>query len=170
MHWKEWFDQLTPGEQLNHYFRRCNQLYKRIIDKNLAGAEIYASQHRILRLLDHKSMMSQKEIAEVMEVSTATVAVTLKKMEKSGYVEKSMDAEDNRFNKIKITDQGRKMLHQGFDIMNRIDRDTALGFTEEELKQFTSLMERFYNRLNEMVDVDYTKETKEQKERRQEGS
>lgn len=156
--WKEWFDRLTPGEQLSHYFRRCNHLHRRIVDKNMAKAEIYASQHRILGLLDHKPLMSQKEIADVMEVSTATVAVTLKKMEKSGYVEKIMDADDNRFNKIKVTDKGKQMLNLGFDIMGRIDRDSVKNFSEEELKLFGDLMIRYYERLNEMADVDYTEE------------
>ena len=156
MRWKDWFDKLTLGEQLNHYFRRCNHLHKRIVDKNMVKAEVYASQHRIFTLLDHKPMMSQKEIATVMEVSTATVAVTLKKMEKSGYVEKIMDDEDNRFNKIKVTERGKEMMRQGFEIMERIDQATVQGFTEEELKQFTGFMERYYKRLEEMVEVDYT--------------
>ncbi len=156
MRWKDWFDKLTPGEQLNHYFRRCDHLHKRIVDKNMVKAEVYASQHRILTLLDHKPMMSQKEIASVMEVSTATIAVTLKKMEKSGYVEKIMDDEDNRFNKIKVTERGKEMMCQGFEIMERIDRDTVQGFTEEELKQFTGFMERYYRRLEEMSEIDYS--------------
>ena len=116
----------------------------------MVKAEVYASQHRILTLLDHKPMMSQKEIATVMEVSTATVAVTLKD------VEKIMDDEDNRFNKIKVTERGKEMMRQGFEIMERIDQATVQGFTEEELKQFTGFMERYYKRLEEMVEVDYT--------------
>jgi len=156
--WEEWFKKLTPGEQLNHYFRRCNHLHRCIVDKNMTKAEIYASQHRILGILDHKPLMSQKEIASVMEVSTATIAVTLKKMEKSGFIEKIMDVDDNRFNKIKMTEKGKHMLCQGFDIMHRIDFDLVKNFTEEELCQFTSLMKSYYERLVEMAEVDYTQE------------
>ena len=67
-----------------------------------------------------------------------------------------MDDEDNRFNKIKVTERGKEMMRQGFEIMERIDQATVQGFTEEELKQFTGFMERYYKRLEEMVEVDYT--------------
>ena len=162
MSFKEWFDQLTPGQKLNHYFRRCDHLHKSIVDKTMVQAEIYAAQHRILGILNHKPEMSQKEIADVMEVSTATVAVTLKKMEKSGYVVKKMDDTDNRINKIKLTEKGTQLLYQGFDIMNRIDQDTVRDFTEEELALFASFMERYLRRLNEMAEIDYAAEAKVQ--------
>lgn len=155
--WRTWFDKLSPGEQLSHYFHWCNGIRRRIVDRNLSEAEAYATQHRMLVLLEHKPMMSQKELAQVMEVSTASVAVTLKKMEKSGYIERQMDADDNRFNKISVTEKGREMLQRGFDIMVRIDQAAVEGFNEEELKTFLSLMNRYHSRLNEMKDVNYTK-------------
>lgn len=154
--WADWFERLTPGEKMSHRFRRCNQLHKKLVDKNMVKAEIYAAQHRILGLLNHKPMMSQKEIAQVMEVSTATIAVTLKKMEKSGYVEKIMDAEDNRFNKIRVTDKGKEMLGLGFDIMGRIDRESVKCLSEEEVVLLNGLLQRYYGRLSEMLEEDYT--------------
>lgn len=167
MSFKDWFDQLSPGQQLNHYFRRCDHLHKRIVDKTMVRAEIYAAQHRILSILDHRPEMSQKEIADVMEVSTATVAVTLKKLEKNGYVVKKMDAADNRINKIFLTEKGKRLVHQGFDIMNQIDLDSVKGFSEEELKLFVSFMKRYLNRLDEMMEIDYTKEIQKNQQENQ---
>lgn len=165
MSFKDWFSQLSPGEQLNHYFRRCNLQHSRIVDRNLVQAEIYGAQHRVLAMLNFKPMMSQKEIAGAMEVSTATIAVTLKKMEKNGYVERIMDDEDNRFNKVRVTEKGRCLMEQGFDIMDRIDRDTIKGFTEEELKQFNGFLERYLANLNEMAETDYAGMVTEEKKK-----
>ena len=88
-----------------------------------------------------------------------------KKMEKNGYVERITDDADNRFNKVRVTEKGRHLMNQGFDIMVRIDQDTVKGFTEEELKQFSGFMERYLANLNEMAETDYAGLVMEEKKK-----
>ncbi|HCS74075.1 MAG TPA: MarR family transcriptional regulator, partial [Clostridiales bacterium] len=42
---------------------------------------VYQAQHRLLMAISRKPYSSQKKLAEAMQVSTATVAVSLKKLE-----------------------------------------------------------------------------------------
>jgi len=92
----------------------------------MARADISATQHRILAMLNHhKEAMSQKEIAKIMGVTTSTMATTLKKMEADGLVERSMDEQDNRINNIRSTAKGKKVMEYGFSIMEAIDKARA---------------------------------------------
>ena len=43
------------------------------------------------------SNASQKELAEYLNVTAATVAVSVKKLEKGGYITRIVDQEDNRY-------------------------------------------------------------------------
>ena len=64
---------------------------------------------------------SQNDIARQMDISAATVAVALKKLESGGYISKEVDEEDNRLNKITITEKGNKVVEQSKQIFEMIE-------------------------------------------------
>ena len=45
-------------------------------------------------------------------VSGATMAVSLKKLEKGGYINRLVDQHDNRCNQICITEKGREVVEE----------------------------------------------------------
>lgn len=85
-----------------------------------------------------------------MDVSTATVAVSLKKLQKGGYIDKIVDQEDNRLNKIVITDKGNKVVDQSKQILDSIDQKIFSGFTEEEVYTLYTLFQKLNRNLTIM--------------------
>lgn len=62
----------------------------------------------ILKLLNEtEGKMTAGRISELMHVSTARVAVLLKKMTAKGLIEKQTDSEDRRVVVVKLSDSGR---------------------------------------------------------------
>ena len=57
-----------------------------------------------------------------MDVSAATVAVSLKKLEKGRYVKRQPDEGDNRLNKITITEKGNSVVEKSKRIFEAADR------------------------------------------------
>ena len=53
---------------------------------------------------------SQKELSDAMRISPASVAVSLKSLERGGYVEKLSDEKDQRRKAVRLTDKGRAAL------------------------------------------------------------
>ncbi|HCS75158.1 MAG TPA: MarR family transcriptional regulator, partial [Clostridiales bacterium] len=100
--------------------------------------------------ISRKPYSSQKNLAEAMQVSTATVAVSLKKLEKAGLITKTMDKTDNRLNRIVITDMGNQVVEQSRQIFQSIEKKVFEGFTEDEKSALSNLMERLYTNLTEM--------------------
>lgn len=129
---------------------RNNIMHRRIMDRNLDTLEIHHGQHRILMELAKAKSDSQKDIAEKMNISTATIAVAVKKLEKGGFIEKIMDPSDNRTNNIIITKKGRDIVEKSHRIFESVDKKVLKDFTEEEQEAFMSFLQRINKNLNDI--------------------
>ena len=133
-------------EELQHrsinLFRQTDQIMKRVIDKKVEDTGVYRSQHRLLMILGKHPDCSQTVIANKLEISPAAVAVSLKKLEKSGYITRSCDAEDNRMNHVVITEKGKKAIDQSILYFQEIENTMFEGFSNEELEMYTAFLER----------------------------
>ena len=116
---------------------RTNIMHRRIVENMLEDTGVYQGQHRILMELSKHRHNSQKEIAIAMKVSTATIAIALKKLEKNGYINKITDKDDNRLNTIIITEKGRKVVEDSRNIFEAIDREMFKDLTEAEKEEFS---------------------------------
>jgi len=111
------------------------------------------SHPRILFLLiqhPERSFSSQREIAEFLGVSPATVAVSLRRMEAHGLLHKVQDDKDQRRNQILLTDKGRERLEACLAAIREIDQGMFKGFSPEE----KDLLADFYRRMrNNLVNM-----------------
>lgn len=116
--------------------------HRKIMLNSLEETGVYQAQHHLLMKIAHNQNASQKELAMSMDVSAATIAVSLKKLEKGGYITKEMDVTDNRLNQITITEKGNKVVEQSKLIFDISDRRALEGFTEEEKNTLSGLLQR----------------------------
>lgn len=130
-------------------FIYANNHHRRIIDKKISKLGIYRSQHMLLMYLSRHQFISQKELADAFEISTSSVAVSLKKLEKGGYIEKAPDEADNRLNKVNITPKGIEAIEASHQIFETVDNAIFKGFTSEEIASMTGYWERLCNNMNE---------------------
>ena len=136
---------------------RISRSRHRIIEHSLLEIGIHSSQHfALMYLSDHPGVISQVQLAELLNVTPASVARTMKSLEAGGYIRRSDAADDGRRNEIAITDQGRYVVETSRRIFDRIDADTFAGFSEEELAQ----MERMQERILRNIDSQKEKELK----------
>ena len=124
--------------------------HRKLMDFYLARTGIYSSQHHILMELSRNQFASQKEIADRMNVSSATIAVSLKKLEKGGYISKEMDDTDNRLNQITLTDKGKKVVEQSKQIFQTLNYKVFDDFEHKELEDLSELLHKLNNKLNEI--------------------
>lgn len=119
-----------------------NRNMKRCVEKKVAGTGVFRSQHKLLMTLGNHQDCSQTELAEKLEISPAAVAVSLKKLEKSGYISRQCDSRDNRVNQIVITEKGQDMIHRSVEYFQEIDENMLKGFSEQELQELSGLLVR----------------------------
>jgi DNA-binding MarR family transcriptional regulator len=128
-------------------------LHRRTIEQWANDAGMHRSQHRmLLHLSKCESTPSQKDLAEHFDISPAAVAVTLKKLESGGYIERGKCTEraDSRYNEIRITDRGRLAAEQSRKYFHHVDCQALKDFSDAELEQFRTFLERMQNNLKQI--------------------
>ena len=125
------------------------------VERQIGDLGIRHSQHRMLIQLakPQASPPSQKDLAEAMGISPAAVTASLKRLEKEGYVSRSMTDEDNRRNEIRITDAGRVKVEESRALFDEIDRATFAGFSEAEMAALADYLRRMKENLTAYNDV-----------------
>lgn len=120
-----------------------DRLHKSYVDRHLSKLGIHRSQHIILmRLAGNPDNMSQKELAENLNISPAAVAVSLKKLESEGYIKRLSDKQDGRFNRLIITEKGIKTVEESKRFFYAVDRAMCSGLTDDELDTLKIYLEK----------------------------
>jgi DNA-binding MarR family transcriptional regulator len=129
---------------------RVTRRHHACVERQIGDMGIHHSQHRTLLQLARRQedIPSQKELAEIMGVSPAAVTTILKKMEREGYVSRSVTDEDNRRNEIRITEAGLAKITESRAVFESTDRAMLAGFSPEELEQLLIFMERMDRNLD----------------------
>ena len=126
--------------------------HRKTVEKRICSLGIHPSQHHFLMHLAVNGACTQNNIAEAMEVSAAAVAVSLKKLEKGGYIEKRISESDGRSNLIALTAKGEDVVQKSRLMFEEVDQKMFDCLTEEQQNQLHAFMEQIINNLKTMED------------------
>lgn len=128
-----------------------NRAHRMVLERQLNKTGVYRSQHQILMCIADNPNVSQKDIAALHQVSTATIAVSLKKLENGGYIKRVVDQKDNRFNQICITPSGKAVVENSIRCFQEAEERMFDGFSPEELGQLDTLLKKACQNLEQMI-------------------
>ncbi|SEU27018.1 DNA-binding transcriptional regulator, MarR family [Lacrimispora sphenoides] len=148
----------SPAHGVMVRYMRIMKLHRYILDERLKETGVYRSQHQILMMLADHSNVSQKEIAERLYVSTATIAVSVKKLEKGGYITRVVDQEDNRMNKLCLTEKGKHTVKHSREFFHNVEERMFRDFSAEEMAAMGQFLDRVYDNLSHLPLEKDTKE------------
>ena len=133
-------------------FGRLIRMYYSRIQSQLAEVGLYRGQPPILMLLYKNDGMSQKEMARALNLSPATMTVTLKRMEKAGLVLREMDEHDKRILRVHLSEKGREMCETGESRIGVVTAELLEGFTLEEQQQLNEYLGRIARNMERVVE------------------
>ena len=133
-------------------FGRLIRMYYSCIQSQLAEVGLYRGQPPILMLLYKNDGMSQKEMARALNLSPATMTVTLKRMEKAGLVLREMDEHDQRILRVHLSEKGREMCETGESRIGVVTAELLEGFTLEEQQQLNEYLGRIARNMERVVE------------------
>lgn len=136
-------------EKLRHhqFIRRLiivTKLHKKIIEREVNQTGVYRSQHQILMYVADHPNVSQKDIALLHHASPATIAVSLKKLEKGGYLVRRMAEDDNRVNQILLTEKGRATVEKSKQMFRQIEAQALEGISDEEIQRVEAVLKHLF--------------------------
>lgn len=91
--------------------------------------------------------LSQRELARLLRLSPPTVAVSLKPLERNGYVTRTVDERDARRNLVQLTDKGRRAVGLCGESFRAVDEQMLAGFTPAEKEQLSGFLGRMIENL-----------------------
>lgn len=129
------------------------RLNKRVIDFKIQQLGIHHSQHFLLMFLSKQAQVpSQSEIAKELDISPAAVATTIKKLKQSGYIEKKIASEDERFHEISLTEKGRQTVEKSKKLFRRKDEIIFEGISEKEVLSACNTVKKLLHNLKELEE------------------
>ena len=114
----------------------------------LEKLEVHPGQVPLLFHLEWYGEMSQKELVDKLLVKPPTVAVMIKRMEKSGFVSRRRDDKDQRITRIGLTQKGVEILRQVEQALETVENECFQGFTPEDKEGSARLLGKIRNNLS----------------------
>lgn len=100
------------------------------------------NQHHALRLLFEQSGISQKDLAERLEITPAAVSTAIREMESFGLVERHPDPADARQVQLFLSEQARNLIKQGHEMRCGAVANVLDALAIEEQQVIVELLER----------------------------
>lgn len=103
---------------------------------------LYYGQFPVIETVLKHDGCTQKELADMLMVSPASVAVSTKRLEKAGLLTRKTDESNARCNRLSITEEGKQISDRCRDIFEKVDNRAFEGFSDKELDEFVSYLDR----------------------------
>lgn len=122
-------------------------------DASVKSFGIHHSPHKMLMYISRcgENAPTQVQIAQFLSVSAAAVAVTVKKLEDSGYVKRVPLENDLRNNLVYITDKGRELAHLSTRSFDANDERMYRGMSKDDILQLRKYIDIMQKNLEEEV-------------------
>ena len=134
--------------------RQLNQAHRAAVQTELTAAGLEKVGHpmlvSILQSADEDpegQFRAQRELADLLHVSPAAVANSLKCLERDGYIRREPWEQDARRNRVLLTERGTAAVEGCRDVFRRVSARMMAGFTPEELDQLAQLQRRMLDNL-----------------------
>jgi DNA-binding MarR family transcriptional regulator len=104
--------------------------------------KLHVNQFQALHLIHRQPGISQKALAEAMQVTPAAISTAIREMEHVGLVERKPDENDARLMCVFISQQGQTMLDQMQEQRYRAMADILRFLPIEEQRMIVEALER----------------------------
>jgi len=137
-------------QQLRELIGAMNKLFithRKYFLKKSQSFGLYVGQPALLAFVRSHPGCTQTEIAESLGVSSASVAFSVKRLEKTGFLMKQVNSLNMRCNKLYVTSDGLDVLERFSDVYDEMNQAMFDGFSKEELDLLASFTERVQNNI-----------------------
>lgn len=126
---------------------RLELLRKIRIRRQMAALGMHPGQPRMMEYIHAHPGCTQQDVACHLDITPASAAASLKRMEKAGHVRRIPDAKDARRNCLHLTGEGTQLMFSGRAAMDKLDKDMLLGLKEEDRQHLKALCDKMFENL-----------------------
>lgn len=137
-------------DSIHYRLRRCHMTCQKTTVQILKKTtDLRSGEPKIIEYLTEHAPCEQKDIAAGCELEPAAVTGILGRMEERGLITRSRRKGNRRSLFTELSEYGQKVSEEVENTFHIVDAKAVRGFTEEEKKQLTDLLDRVYTNLKE---------------------
>lgn len=118
-----------------------SKLLRREFNKAAAEQGLFSGQQDILFRINENEGITLRELAGLLGVASATASVSVKRMEKAGFIIKKPDEADGRIIRLYPTEKAKQSPLKIREKMEKMDLILKQGMTEKEVAELSRLLD-----------------------------
>lgn len=118
-----------------------SKLIKKAFNEAVAEQGLFSGQEDIILILVNNEGLTLSELSKALEVSNATASVSIKRMEKSGFISKRPDDKDARITRLYPTDRAKATVDKIQSHMDEMESRIKANISDSDSQQLTLLLE-----------------------------
>lgn len=130
-----------PKDRLGPRIMCLSKLMRQAFNEAVAEQGLFSGQEDIILTLVMNEGLTLSELSKILDVSNATVSVSVKRMEKSGFIMKKTDKSDARITRLYPTEKAKATTDKIKSHMDKMEKRIKANMTETEAEQFSVLLE-----------------------------
>jgi DNA-binding MarR family transcriptional regulator len=142
-------NQIEPIAKYISILYRAGNMY---FNQNFEALNIGYGQYPFLVFLYYKDAVTQEEMSNELYIDKGTTAKALKKLQENGYVTRHIDDKDKRAYKVQLTDEGKRVTKEVFNILRNWNALLTSDFTEEEQVLALKLLKKMLENKNKLFN------------------
>ncbi len=139
--------QHSNPEPLGHSLSRICRLTHARMHALIGQIGLHRGQSLVLKALWGQNGRTHSELADLLFVRPATMSNMIKRMEKSGLVERRSDKDDQRVSRVYLTDAGYEIRGQVRQVWTEFEGQVFQGFDPDELVALQHSFEQIQSNL-----------------------
>ncbi len=145
------YDDPDTSKALNRTLHWLSRMHFQYCDAQFDSLGISPGQVPILMELGRHGEMSQKDLADKVRVTPATISGTLKRLEKNGFIERKPMQDDMRVSLVSLSAEGKQLMEEARSIFHEADEIPLQGFSNEERAQLLAYFKRMANNMRDSI-------------------
>jgi len=133
-------------------------LRRTLLTKTATNSGLYYGQLPVLAYISNNSGCTQKEIADWLKVSPASIALSTKRLQKAGFIEKTVDKDNLRRNMLSVTPKGSETALRCREGTIKFDDSMFSCLSGEEMEVLSNIVDKLIAHLSDdenACDVDF---------------
>lgn len=152
--------EIQGGNRISQIKHACDRIFERILSERNVDA-FNGAQGRLLYVLWQEENLSLRQLAQKTGLAATTLTSMVDRMEAAGLVRRLADRNDRRKTRLSLTEKARALRTDYEAVSARMTDIFYAGFTEEEIAQCETMLERILCNLKRHENPQYAFERTE---------
>lgn len=144
---------MISNKELTSALENIHLLRKIAVKRFTSSSPLHFGQVAIMKTIEKNENSTQISIADQLNVTPASVAISTKRLQKAGLVTKTVDSDNLRCKRLALTDLGREAISKHIGLFKDYDSLIFKIFTEEEKIKLLDFLERIISEMKKIEGI-----------------